>query len=352
LVHDLDIDIIGLERGGGLCVLPGPETILQANDILLVRCNVQKIKELQQWEGIALRSEMQWHDQDLESAQAVLVEAVIAPNSMLQGKSLQEIQFRNLFRATVLAIRHRGEVMHEHLKDMALQAGDVLLIEVRRDHLPQLQQHPTFVVVTPVTLPEFRKEKRIPALLIIGGVVLSVTLNILPIMVSAIVGCVLLVLTGCLDLDEAYQAVEWKVIFLLAGVLTLGIALEKTGAAALIVDILIRGVGRWGPVALISALFFLTTMLTNLMSNNAAAALLSPIAIVTADTLGVSTRPFLMAVMFAASFSFMTPVGYQTNTMIYGTGQYKFVDFLRVGTPLTLIFWLLATLLIPVFWPL
>ncbi len=241
--------------------------------------------------------------------------------------------------------------MRGHLEDTRLSAGDVLLIQVKRDHLDQLKQDRAFVIVSEVGLPEYRKRKMIPALVIIIGVVLAAALNVTPILVSAIVGGVLLILTGCLDVSDVYKSIEWKVIFLLAGVLPLGIALEKTGAALLLSKGMISLVGSWGPIALVSAFYLITSLLTEAMSNNATAVLLAPIAIATAESLGVDARPFLMAVTFAASASFMTPVGYQTNTLIYGPGQYKFADFLRVGTPLNILFWILATLLIPRFWP-
>ncbi|MEO2054333.1 MAG: SLC13 family permease [Nitrospira sp.] len=351
LIQDLDIDVLEVFRVGRRLLLPAPGIILQEYDILRVRCNVEKIQALQEREGITIKSGIEWRDADLESTQAVLVEAVVAPNSMLEGKTLKTIRFRHRFGATALAIRHRGDVMHEKLETTTLRAGDALLIEVKHDHMDQLKQHPAFVFISEVDLPEFRKRKIIPALIIIISVVTTAAIGLFPIVVSAVVGSVLLVLTGSITLEEAYEAIEWKVIFLLAGVLTLGIALEKTGAALLLSNVLISGVGQWGPTALLSAIFFLTMMLTNVMSNNATAALLAPIAIVTAESVGLSPRPFLMAVMFAASLSFMSPVGYQTNTLIYGPGQYRYSDFVRVGTPLNMLFWVLSTWLIPVFWP-
>lgn len=352
LTQDLDVDIIGITRDGATDFLPTPDTVLQANDVLRVRCNVEQIRKLQEREGVALKASMKWRDQDLESEQVTLVEAVIAPNSALVGKTLKQLQFRSTFGATALAIRHRGTVVHERLGRTRLDAGDVLLIEVKRERLPQIKQNSAFVIVSEIGLPEFRKNKMVPAALIIGGVVAAAALNYLPIVASALIGCVLLILTRCINMEEAYQAVEWSIIFLIAGVLSLGMAMEKTGVARILSDVLISVVGDWGPVALLSALFFVTMMLTNVMSNAATAALLAPIAIFAADSMQVNPRPFLMAVTFAASLSFMTPVGYQTNTLIYGAGKYKFVDFLRVGTPLNLLFWLLATFLIPVIWPL
>ena len=350
LIKDLDIVVIGIKRDDMPMVVPPPQMILRANDTLRVRCDVEKIRKLDEHEGVVLK-EMKWRDQDFESDQAVLVEAVIAPNSFLEGKTLKSTKFRNTFGGIVLAIRHRGTVMRDHVDRTRLSAGDALLIEVVRNRLEQLQQHQAFVVVSEVDFPRFRKRKIIPALAILFFVVITAAFNILPIVVSAITGSVLLVLTRCIDIDDIYQSIEWSVILLLAGVLTLGIALEKTGAANLISDFLIQAVGQWGPGALLSALFFVTMMLTNVMSNAATAALLAPIAVVAADSMAVNARPLLMAVTFAASLSFMTPVGYQTNTLIYGPGKYRFTDFLRVGTPLNILFWLLATVLIPLIWP-
>jgi di/tricarboxylate transporter len=351
LVHDLDIDIIEIYRENRPLPIPGPDAVLEANDLLRVRCNVEKIRQLEERAGIVLKSGLKWRDEDLQSSEAVLVEAVIAPNSSLEGKSLKESNFRAVFGATALALRHRGTIMHERLGTTPLRAGDALLIEARRDWLESLKRNPAFVIVSEVGLPEFRKHKILPAVLIITGVIAAAATNTLPIAASAIIGCVLMVLTGCITLEESYEAIEWQVIFLLAGVLTLGIALEKTGAAQLISSFLIKSIGSLGPVALVSAFYLLTSLLTETMSNNATAALLAPIAIVTAESLGIDSRPLLMAVTFAASASFMTPVGYQTNTLIYGPGQYRFTDFLRIGGPLNILFWVLATLLIPLFWP-
>lgn len=350
LVRDLDLDVLEIQREGRRPMTPGAGTVLAAGDLLRVRCDVEKIRRAEEQEGIVLKSGLKWRDEDLHSAEAVLVEAVIAPGSALQGKTLKEAGFRQIYGGTALAIRHRGEVMRERLATTRLRSGDVLLVEVRSDRVEALKRNPDFVIVSEVGLDEPRQGKLLLAVAIVAGVVAAATLDLLPIVGSAILGAVLLVLTRCITLDEAYEAIDWRIVFLLGGILPLGLALETTGAAGLLSSLLVGTVGLWGPVALVSAFYLLTSLLTEAMSNNATAALLAPIAISTADSLGIDSRPFLVAVTFAASASFMTPVGYQTNTLIYGPGHYRFTDFLRVGTPLNLLFWLLATLLIPWFW--
>jgi anion transporter len=269
----------------------------------------------------------------------------------LIGKTIKTSRFRNIYRANALAIRHRGQLYNTGFSDTPLAAGDAILLEVRQEDHEEIKNNTSFVIVSELDIPKLRKSRIIPALLIVLGIILTATLNILPIVISALIGCILLVITKTITLEEAYRAVDWSVIFLLGGILSLGIALDKTGAALLISDKLIELLGSYGPTAVVAALFLLTLVLTSIMSNNATAVLLAPIAIAAAATMGVNPKPFLMAVAFAASSSFMTPVGYQTNTMIYGVGQYRFADFLKVGTPLSIIFWILAIILIPVFFP-
>ncbi len=351
LVKDIEIKIIEIQRGEDMIPVPSPNIVLQKGDVLRVSCDLEKFKKIQAREGVLFKSQYKWRDKDIETSEVKLVEVVVAPNTEFVGNTLEGLQFRETFGATVLAMRHGGRLMREKLADTKLSAGDVLLLEVKTTRYNQLKQYPSFFIISEIDQPKYLKSKLIPALLIVFGVIITATLGIAPIVASSVIGAVLLILVGCLTMEDAYKAIEWRIIFLLAGILTLGIALENTGGAKLISSAVFSNVEAWfGLVALVSVFYLMTSVLTEVMSNNATGALLAPIAIATATTLGVNPKPFLVAVMFAASASFMTPVGYQTNTLIYGPGQYKFSDFLRVGTPLNIIFWITATFLIPYFW--
>ena len=361
LVKQLEIDILEVTKNGQHFILPDKDMLLEEGDVLKVRCNVEKIKTLKERQGIVLKSDLKFRNETAPLSEEavdklIMVEAVIATNSIFEGKTVKEIGFRQNYGATVLAIRHRGEIMREKVATTVLRSGDTLLIEVARDKLPvlrklELRGRNTFLIVSEVDFPEYRKGKMLTVVLTIASIIVLASLNVLPIMVAAIVGSMFLVVTKCISMEEAYVAIEWKVIFLLAGAISLGVAMDVSGTARLISDFLIDIVGALGPVAIVSVLYLVTSLLTETMSNNASAVLLAPIAIAAAVAMEVDPRPFLMAITFAASSSFMTPVGYQTNTMIYGVGGFKFTDFLRVGTPLNFIFWVLATLLIPVFFP-
>lgn len=351
LVADIDLSILKIKRGDTVIELPTADDVLKANDVLLVRCNIDEIRALQERDGVTFTPQAKWGDESLTSDDYRLIEAIIEPNSTLVGSTLTRSRFRERYGGTVLAIRHRGRLLREKLSETVLGAGDLLLLEVRKDRLTSIKTSGEFIVTSEMETTEFRRSKALIAVAIVACVVIAATLNLAPIVVAALLGAIAIILSGCITVEEAYQAIEWKIIFLLAGVLSLGMALEASGAARLLSDNMVEYVGAFGLVALVSAFYLLTSLLTEAMSNNATAALLAPIAIVSAQTLGVSPTPFLMAITFAASASFMTPVGYQTNTMIYEPGQYRFTDFLKVGAPLNVMFWILATLLIPVFWP-
>lgn len=351
LVKDVEVDVLDLFRGEERIPFPPAALVIQAGDVLRLRANVADITALQERQGITIRPKAKWISRRLMDGPTRQVEVVLAPHTRLEGRSLREARFAATFGGMVLAIRQRGRLMHEALEDTTLQAGDALLVEAPAEAVNVLRQSPDFVLVTDLEVPEWRREKILPAVAIIAAVVATATMGLLPILVAAITGCILMVLTRCLSLDEAYEAIDWKVIFLLAGILTLGQAMDNSGTASFLAGLMVDAVGGLGPVALVSAFYLLTTLLTSAMSNNATAVLLAPVAIATAASLGVDPRPLLMAVAFAASASFMTPMGYQTNTMIFTAGGFRFMDFVRVGTPLTLIFWVLATIFIPIFWP-
>jgi di/tricarboxylate transporter len=351
LAKDLDLQILAVFRKGQRLAEPPEQIVLEPGDVIRLNCDTSRLEKLQTRFGVSLISHLGWRDQDVEGDALELVEAVVAPNSPLIGETLKSLQFKDAYGAKVLAIRHHGQLAQSKLDSVPLHAGDTLLLSVTRERLEQVARNPAFVMVTRKAIPRYRTHKALLAAAIIAGVVAVSALKIAPIVVAALTGAALLVVTGCLKPEEVYPAVDWKVVLMLAGLIPLGTAIETTGLAAQLSSFIAAVFGWFGPVVFLSALYLCTSLLTEVMSNSATAVLLTPIAISSAQAMGVDSRPFLVAVMFAASSSFMTPVGYQTNTLIFGPGAYKFKDFLRVGTPLNLIFWILATIFIPQYWP-
>lgn len=350
IVKDLDLDLLRVFKKSGRTDYKQSTTDLEVGDVLRIRGSVKEIDKLLRRQDVSLKPTKKWYDVDLKHGTDALVEAIIAPNSSLEQKAIGEINFMERFGAVVLAIRHHGQLQQEDLANIKLEGGDSLLLSISRDRIREIQNDPSFVIASEAGVDRYRSNKMPIAIGILAGVVGFAAFGILPIVVTAVIGVILMNLTGCLTTEEAYKAVNWKVILLLGGVIPLGIAMQKTGAAQLLSEGLITYLGSMGPTAIVSGLFFLSMALTNLISNQATAALLAPIAIETASAIGVSAQPLLIAVTFAASLSFITPVGYQTNTMVYGAGQYKFTDFTKVGTPLNIIFWIIATIFIPIFW--
>jgi di/tricarboxylate transporter len=345
-----DVTVLHLIRGKRKVWAPLRQ-VLAEGDVLLVRGQMAQLMELKDSSGLELNPEFKLKDAALEQEDLVLVQILVAPESAVAGHTLIELDFRKRFDALVLAIQRRGEALQEKLNTVRFEVGDLLLVMAPSRVVEKLRKGDDFIVLEEVEEPSMRKGKVPLVLAIIALVVALAAMNVMPILVTAILGCVALVLTRCIDLEEAYRAVDWRVIFLLAGILPLGIAMDTSGAAQIIADQAVALVGPLGPYAVLAVFYLLTAVLTETMSNNASAVLLAPIAIATGIEMGIDPRPLLMAVTFAASTSFATPVGYQTNAMVYNVGGYKYTDFMKVGAPLNLIFWALAVYFIPVFWP-
>ncbi|MCB0790566.1 MAG: SLC13 family permease [Flavobacteriales bacterium] len=356
LVRELEMDIIAIQRGGNTFTVPAGDMMLEVGDVLKVRCDIDRIRALKDRAHVALKPGLKVAEDDLLTRGTKLVEFVITSNSDLEGKSLREADLLRKYRAVALAVRQREEVVHERLQDVVLHAGDVVLAEVRAHYVERLKRlgvrpdSPFAILAEEEGMPIFAWRRFLFVAGVLGAVVLANAFGV-PILTATLVAVCLIVLTGSLSMKEVYDAIDWKIVFLMAGALSLGTAMDRTGLADRLAAGLIDLLGSWGPVAVLSGTYLITILLTETMSNTATAALLAPIAISTAEELHVSPVPFLMAVTFAASASFMTPIGYQTNAMIYSAGQYRATDFLRVGAPLSLLFWLLATLLIPLIYP-
>lgn len=356
IIKSLKIDIIGFRRKEESFSEPIYSTVLEPEDVLRLRCKFDQISAILQREGVEIIQRNRLSDDELITDDITLAEALITPGSELQGKTISQTKFKQRFGAVVLAIRNRKGMLHNILNKTVLNPGDILLLRGEKNIFSeykngaQVIEKPFIIISEEAEKITVNKRNVLTVFSILGLVVLLPSFNILPILASSILGVSALVLFRTITMAQIYKAINWDVIFLLAGTISLGIAMEKTGTAQLMAENILMFFGNWGPVAMVSILYFITMILTSVISNSASAVLLTPIAISMAETMGVDAKPFLFAIMFAASASFMTPVGYQTNTMIYAAGNYKFIDFFRVGAPLNLLFWILASILIPLFY--
>ncbi len=346
------LTVLGIIRDGTTQLMPEPATMLSAGDTLLVEGKLEDMMTLRGLQELELESEEAPELPEFTSQQVGTVEAVLSPYSSLHGQTLRQIRFREKYGLSVLAIWHEGRASRVNLRDIPIRFGDALFLYGSWDKLKALSREPDFIVLAEeVQEPPLIKKAPI-ALVLMGGVLLTVVLGWLPIAIAALIGATLMVVTGCLQMDEAYRSIEWKAVFLIACMLPLGIAMERSGAAQLMAETMVATVGGIGPMAVVAGFFILTTIATQVMPNPAAAVLLAPIAINTAQDLQMSPYALMMTVALAASAAFLSPVAHPVNVLVMGPGGYRFADYIRVGLPLSLVVLLVLLLVLPIFWPL
>ena len=330
------------------------DLIIQAGDRVVLRSPVSEVLTLKEAGSIAIgasASDVRAAFEPIQTSETVIMEGVIGPQSRLIGRSLKGLGLARLYGVYVLAIHRRGENV-TNTQEMRFDVGDTVLLEGPARGMRQLFDDGILNNLTETTERAIRRGKAPIAMVALVAVMGLAALGVLPIAALALIAATAVVALGCLDHQEAYRAIRWDILMLIFGMLALGLAMEKSGAASLLVGHLAELTAGFGPIAVLAVLYLVTSFLTEIMSNNAAAILLTPIAIGLGAQLGIDPRPFVVAVMFAASASFATPIGYQTNTLVYSAGGYRFSDFLKIGVPLNLVMFAAAMIVIPIFWPL
>lgn len=344
------VDLIKFIRNDKATTKPS-KTKIREGDVLLLHGKMDKLIMMQDKYGLKLHTKVKIDDKKISSDAIKLIEVLIPPRSRLVGRTLQTFEFFRRYGCIVLAVQRRGKIIRDRVAETLLDDGDTLLLEADKENVSRLLKSRDMIVTNELTELYVRKDKAVIALVMFLTVTILTLFNIVPILVAALIGAVGMVMSRCLTIEEAYQSIDWKVVFLLGGIIPLGLAMEQSGAALWLVNTVLNPFVCFGPLTVLAVLYLITAVLTSFMSNNAAAVIIAPIGLSIAASMDVDPRPFLVAITFAASTSFATPIGYQTNTMIYAPGGYRFTDYTRIGTPLNLIFWGLAVIFIPMIWP-
>lgn len=352
--RDYDITVIAVHRGIDHVTENLRHLRIHGEDLLVVRGSADGLTRFTSAKGVAPLSDARLSDTKISAEGQFLVEAIVGRNSRLIGRTLNEIDFRQRVGAFVLAIRRGGDILHDKIARVRLEFADDLLLVAPEDRLPRLRHTEDLIITSRVEVSTALGGTNWAILVILPAVIILATLGIVDILKGAIVGCILLLALRAMRPNEAYRAVDWSILFLIAAFVPVGIAMQTTGTAAFLAQGILAlqriNPDFFTPVVILSVLYLLTSLLTQAISNNATAILLAPIAMQLAGDMGVDARPFLIAITFAASAGLMTPHGYQTNLMVMGPGGYRFIDFVRFGGPLTILFWILASLVIPVIW--
>ena len=350
-----DITVLDILRDGKLISKNIRDTFIHPEDILFVRGSLENFLRMKEVEKVTMLTDEKLTQVELIHDDNTLVECLITNQTDLVGKSLMEINFRRRFGSFILAIRREGEILRKKIAHVVLQAFDTLLIYGPIEKIKELSDSGDFIVLGEIEATLQKHKYWWVSVAVIFGAVILAALGIVPILKGALIGAIFLLVIKVITANEAYQSINWQVIVLIAALIPLGIVIQKSGTSFWIATVLNDIANAFNPLVrptvMLSLVYLVTIILTEMTSNAATAIIMTPIAISAAQQMGLDPRTFVFAVCFAASASFITPIGYQTNLMVYGPGGYKFTDYVRVGLPLAIVLWCIATWLIPILWP-
>ena len=344
------LQVLQVNRNAQLFSRPEHDFTLTAGDLLMIHGQVKDVVELRESGHLTFNRGDAF--ETISSEDVILAEAIVGRGSRYSHRPMRDLDLSARYGISVLAVHRQDENIQGNFDDFQLQFGDVMLVEGTPAQIKRFADNGELISLNAIQERAFRRDKAPIAIIATLAVMVLAAFGVMPIEGLAIIGAAAVLATRCLDVEDAYKAVDWKILSLIFGMLAISIAMDKVGLVQLVVQN-VTAIPPWaGPLFMLSFIYLLTSMLTEMLSNNAVAVLITPIAIGLAQHLGVDPRAFVVAVMFAASASFATPIGYQTNTFVYNAGGYRFTDFLKVGIPLNLLLWVVATLVIPLFWPL
>jgi len=352
LGQDYDLTVLAIERDGVNLSPITRETGVQIGDLLTVEGSADSLLKAREALGLTIEAERKLDLDRLEPGNVQLIEATLAPRSGLVGRTLRDVRFRERYGFTALAIWRHGEAITEKLRDVPLQFGDALLLQGSRHRVRELQEGTDFLVLEPLEVERLRRNKAPIAVAALALAIALVVFADFHISLAMVIAAVLMVLTGCLSIEEAHESIDWRTVFLVAGMLPLGMAMEATGTARYLANIMLDTLGDFGPTALLAGTYLLAALITQAMSNAASIVLIVPIAVDTAMSVGANHLTFTMAVVIGAATSFLSPVGHKANVLVFGPGGYRFFDYARVGTLLTVVLLVVSLIFLPLFWPL
>ena len=349
--HAFGLTVVGILRGEEWVCVPSPHEKIVAGDLLLLQGSVKDLEVLEGLQDLEVNAQSKGLMAELESQQIGITEVLLSPRTTLVGRTLSDLRFREHYGVSVLALWRKGRPRRTGLQDMPLKFGDALLVYGQRQSLEAVAKDPDFLVLDQSATQAPALQKAPIAIFIMLSVLVSAISGLVPISIAAVTGASLMVLAGCLSIEAAYRAIDWRVVFLTASMLPLGMAVQKTGVAQIAAQSLIAMVGDMGPRWIVAALFIVTVLGTQVIPTAALVVLMVPVALNTASTLGISPHLLMMTIAISASASFASPVSHPAHLLVMGPGGYQFMDYVKVGVPVTIIALLVSVWLLPVFWP-